>query len=178
MVLKYHRDHGVPYVILRPGAVYGPNKAALSGRIGIDTFGVFLHLGGSNQIPLTYVDNCAEAIVLAGLVKGVENETFNVVDDDLPSSRSFLRMYKQHVRRFVSIPVPYSLAYVLCSLWEGYSCRSGGQLPARFNRRRCAAEWKGNRYSNDKLKKMLGWKPRVPFDQASRLYFDSLQVKG
>jgi len=26
---------------------------------------------GSNRIPLSYVDNCAEAIVLAGLTKGM-----------------------------------------------------------------------------------------------------------
>ena len=47
-----------------------------------------------------------------------------------------------------------------------------GQLPPRFNRRQCAAEWKGNCYSNAKLKKMLGWKPKVPFLEASNLYFD------
>src|SRR5438874_10347596 len=53
----------------------------------------------SNTIPLTYVDNCADAIVLAGLKPGVDGEVFNVVDDDLPSSRRFLRLYKQNVDR-------------------------------------------------------------------------------
>ena len=51
--------------------------------MGIDTFGFFIHLGGSNQLPLTDVDNCAEAVVLAGLKPGVDGEIFNVVDDDL-----------------------------------------------------------------------------------------------
>ncbi|HLG59269.1 MAG TPA: NAD(P)-dependent oxidoreductase [Vicinamibacterales bacterium] len=175
LVQQYHKTFGVPYVILRPGAVYGPGKSNLSGRIGIDTFGVFLHMGGSNRIPLTYVDNCAEAILLAGLVEGVDGQVFNVVDDELPTSRKFLRLYKQHVRRFTSIPVPYPLAYFLSALWEDYSVRSQGQLPPSFNRRRCAAEWKGNRYPNDKLKQSVGWKPRVPFDQGSRLFFDSLR---
>ena len=55
-------------------------------------------MGGSNTIPFTYVDNCAEAIVLAGLVKGVDGEALNIVDDDLPSSREFLRLYKNNVR--------------------------------------------------------------------------------
>ena len=58
-------------------------------------FGIFLHLGGSNPIPFTYVDNCADAIVLAGLTPGVDGEVFNVVDDNLPTSRQFLRLYKQ-----------------------------------------------------------------------------------
>ena len=58
-------------------------------------------------MPFTYVDNCAEAIVLAGLRKGIEGEVINIVDDDLPKSREFLRLYKKQVRRFFSIPVPY-----------------------------------------------------------------------
>jgi hypothetical protein len=52
-------------------------------------------MGGAKPVPLTYVDNCAEAIVLAGLVAGVDGQVFNVVDDDQPSSRRFLRLYKQ-----------------------------------------------------------------------------------
>jgi nucleoside-diphosphate-sugar epimerase len=175
LVEHYHRTYGVPYVTLRPGSVYGPGKPALTGRIGIDTFGIFLHMGGSNRIPLTYVDNCAEAIVLAGLVEGVDGQIFNVVDDDPPTSRRFLRMYKRHTGGFFSIPVPYPVAYLLSALWEDYSERSEGQLPPNFNRRRCSAEWKGNRYSNEKLKRLLGWMPRVPFEQASTLFLDSLR---
>jgi nucleoside-diphosphate-sugar epimerase len=175
LIEQYHQTYGVPYVILRPGSVYGPGKAALTGRIGIDTFGVFLHMGGSNPIPLTYVDNCAEAIVLAGLVQGVDGQVFNIVDDNPPTSRRFLRMYKRRTGGFFSIPVPYRLAYLLSALWEDYSERSEGQLPPTFNRRRCSAEWKGNRYSNEKLKRLLGWTPRVPFDRASRLYLESLR---
>jgi nucleoside-diphosphate-sugar epimerase len=178
LLLEYNRKHNVPYVILRPGAVYGPGKNALSGRIGIDTFGIFLHLGGSNRIPLTYVDNCAEAMVLAGIKKGVDGEVFNIVDDDLPTSRAFLKLYKKNVKSFRSIYIPKWASYSLCYLWEKYSKRSEGQLPPVFNRSRWGAEWKGHAYSNDKLKKMLGWAPNVPFDRASRLFFDSLGMKG
>ena len=143
----------------------------MTGRIGIDTFGVFLHLGGSNIIPLTYVDNCAEAIVLAGLTKGVDGQVFNVVDDELPRSRAFLKMYKKNVKYFTSVYVPKPISYVLCYTWEKYSDWSRGQLPPVFNRKRWATDWKGNRYSNQKLKEMLGWKPRVPFSEAARRYF-------
>ena len=103
---------------------------------------------------------------------------FNVVDDELPTSRRFLKMYKQRKGGFLSIPVPYRLAYFLSALWEDYSERSQGQLPPNFNRRRCSAEWKGNQYSNEKLKRLLGWTPRVPFEQASKLYLDSLAVNS
>jgi len=171
-VMELCRRRGIPYVIVRPGVVFGPGNRGLTQRVGIGTFGVFLHLGGSNRIPFTYVDNCAEAIVLAGLRKGVDGEIFNVVDDDLPTSKEFLRLYKRHVRNFRSIPIPRSLSYLLCRLWEAYSIWSEGQLPPVFNRRRWASDWKGNRYSNEKLKRLLGWKPRVPFAEGSRHYFD------
>ena len=115
------KKYGIPYVIVRPGSVYGPGKEAIPGRVGIDTFGIFMHLGGSNKIALTYVDNCAEAIVLAGIMKGIDGEVFNIVDDDLPSSRRFLSLYKRNVKRFKSIYVPHALSYFLCYLWEKYS---------------------------------------------------------
>jgi len=116
-------------------------------------------------LPLTFVDNCAEAIVLAGLKVGVEGEVFNVVDDDLLTSRQFLKKYRNKVSGF-SVRIPYSVAYALSLLWEKYSKWSKGQLPPVFNRRRCAAEWKGNRYSNQKLHDRLGWKPRVNMEDA------------
>jgi len=166
LVKEYGKQRKLPYVIIRPGAVFGPGKRELSGRVGIDTFGFLVQVGGSNLLPLTFVDNCAEAIVLAGLQPGEEGEIFNVVDDELLTSRQFLKAYKKRVKPFFSVRVPYFLAYWICLLWGKYSSWSKGQLPPAFNRRRCAAEWKGNRYSNQKLHDRLGWKPRVNMEQA------------
>jgi nucleoside-diphosphate-sugar epimerase len=178
LVLDYAQKYSIPYVILRPCTVYGPGWPEPPSRVGIGTFGIFLHLGGSNRLPLSYVDNCAEAIVLAGIKKGVDGEVFNVVDDDLPTSRQFLRLYKRHGRRMHSIYVPYPIFYWFCSLWGRYSKWSGGQLPPAFNRRKCAYYWKGNRYSNQKLKDLLGWKPVVPFSEASKRFFEYVRQTG
>jgi nucleoside-diphosphate-sugar epimerase len=166
LVKEYGERHSLPYVILRPGVVFGPGKRDLSGRVGNSAFGLFVHVGGSNLLPLTYVDNCAEAIVLGGLQPGVDGEMFNVVDDELLTSGQFLKEYKKRVARFRSVRIPYSLAYALSLLWEKYSNYSKGQLPPAFNRRRCSAEWKGNRYSNRKLRERLGWKPRICLNEA------------
>lgn len=171
IVSEYSKKYGIPYVIVRPGSVYGPGKAGMTGRVGIDSFGVFLHLGGANRIPFTYIDNCADAIVLSGVVRGVEGEVFNVVDDDLPSSRDFLRLYKRNVKSFQSIYVPGPVSYLLCWLWEKYSQWSEGQLPPAFNRRRWRSEWKKTRYSNEKLKSRLGWRPKVPMAEGLARYF-------
>jgi len=166
IVREYGRLRGLPYVIVRPGMTFGPGKAKIPGRVGIDTFGVFLHLGLGNVMPLTYVENCAEAIVIAGLTPGIEGEELNVVDDDLPRSREFLRRYKRKVRRIWTIPVPYSLFYLFNFAWEKYSSWSDGQLPPVFNRRICKAYYKDQSFSNEKVKALLGWRPRVAMSEA------------
>jgi nucleoside-diphosphate-sugar epimerase len=173
IVSEYGKKFGIPYVFVRPGSVYGDDTLAIPGRVGIATFGFFVHLGGSNTIPFTYVENCAEAIVLAGLVKGVDGEIFNIVDDDLPSSDTFLRLYKKNVKSFKSLYLPHVASYALCYFWEKYSEWSKGQLPLAFNRKRWHAYWKKTRYSNEKLKKRLGWAPKVPTVDGLQRYFQS-----
>jgi len=172
LVQRYLERFGVPVTIVRPGIVFGPGKKAIPGFVGMDTFGFFMHLGGGGRLPLTYVDNCAEAIVLAGLANEVEGEVFNVVDDELPTSREFLRAYKRQVRKFISVPIPYPVTYGLCALWEWYAKRSKGQLPPVFNRRECSLAWRGHCYSNRKLKERLGWRCHVQMTEGLQRYFE------
>lgn len=173
LLAEYGSNYGVRYSVVRPGSVYGARKSEITGRVGINTFGPYLHMGGANTIPFTFVDNCADAIVLAGLVEGVDFEAFNVVDDDLPSSRQFLRLYRKHVKNFKSIYIPHAVSYALCYIWEKYSRWSQGQLPPVFNRCRWHAEWKKTRYSNRKLKTRLGWMPKVSTAEGLRMYAEA-----
>jgi nucleoside-diphosphate-sugar epimerase len=178
LVNEYGSKYGLPYLIVRPGYVFGPGKRELSGRVGNSTFGLFVQVSGAQSLPLTFVDNCAEAIVLAGLKTGIDGEVFNVVDDELLTGRQFLKAYKKKAKSFVSIRVPYIVGYTMCLLWERYSKWSRNQLPPAFNRRRCSAEWKGNRYSNQKLKERLDWKPRVPMDRAIEAFLSQFESNG
>ena len=173
IVTEYGKKYGMPYVILRPGYVYGPGNPGISGRVGINLLGVFLHLGGSNPMPFTYVDNCADAIALAGLKEGVAGEVFNIVDDELPTSREFLRLYKKNVGRFTSVYIPHLVSYSLCYLWERYSVWSKGQLEPVYNCKKWHAYWKKTRYTNRKVKASLGWTPAVPMTEGLRTYFQA-----
>src|SRR5207248_1257613 len=177
IIREYVKHYGLPCVTLRPGYVFGAGKQELNGRVGTKIFGPFIQVNGSNLLPLTYVDNCAEAIVLAGITPGIDGEVFNIVDDDLLTARQFLKTYKV-ARRFRSVSVPYWVAYSACYAWEKYSNWSKGQLPPAFNRRRCAANWKSQRYSNEKLKTRLGWKPRVPMEQAMETFLAQFGTNG
>ena len=171
IVVDYCQRLSIPFVIVRPGVVYGAGNEGITGRVGLGSFGIFLHLGGRNQIPFTHVDNCAEAIVLAGLQPNVDGEVFNVVDDNLPTSRRFLTLYKRHARQFRSLYLPHALSYLLCWFWETYSAWSSGQLPPVYNRRVWHAYWKKTRYTNKKLKQRLGWTPKISTDEGLTRFF-------
>lgn len=178
LLMEYADQYKLPYVIVRPGDVYGKGRKKIPGKVGIDTFGMFFHLGGSHKVPLTNVEHCAEAIVLAGLTEGIDGEVFNIIDDDIPTSHDYLRFYKKNVSSFHSIRIPYFMWHFFCFLWEKYSDWSGGQLPPVFNRRRCIAGWKRAEYSNQKAKEMLNWKQKENTKDALLEYFKYLKNAG
>src|SRR5262249_47065561 len=63
---EYEGKLGLDLVIVRPGVIYGPGGNAMSSRVGLDVFGIFLDMGRKNILPLTYVENCADAVLAAG----------------------------------------------------------------------------------------------------------------
>jgi nucleoside-diphosphate-sugar epimerase len=157
----FREQHGLPLVVLRPGVIYGPGGSPMSARVGLNLFGLFLHVGGSSVIPLTYVDNCADAIAVASLREDAVGEAFNVVDDDLPTSRQYLRQYRRNVERLKFVRIPYGVMEAVSRAVKWYNKRSQGQLPAVFTPYKTASLWKGMHFSNEKLKG-LGWEPAVP----------------
>jgi nucleoside-diphosphate-sugar epimerase len=167
---EYRKRHGFPLVVLRPGVIYGPGGTPISSRVGLPVPGLFLHLGGRNLLPLTFVDNCAEAIVVAGEQSATDGQTYNVVDDDLPTCADYLRHYQREVRTLRTLRVPYPFTQALSWLCERYYQYSQGQLPAFFTSYRSATTWAGNRFSNAKLKS-LGWRPIVSTEEGLRRTF-------
>ena len=171
---KYAKDMGLPLVVVRPGVIIGPDSEILCTRIGLKLFGLFLHLGGTNQIPLTYVDNCAEAIIRAGTVPNIEGEAFCIVDDDLPKSRHLLRRYCREVVPLRIVRIPYRVLRIIarCNVW--YTDRTNGHLPSVFTPYEVEAMWKGHRLSNRKAKDVLGWTPKVSMKDSLDITYRSL----
>ncbi len=171
LLLACQKEHEFPLTILRPGVIYGPHGSAVSGRVGLQFGSIFLHLGGSNILPLSYVDNCAEAIVHCAQKNMAGVSVFNVHDDDLPTSREYLKSYKRQVKKVRAIPVPYPLLQMGSRAVEWYHQYSRGQLPAIFTPYKTANLWKGHRFDNEKLKK-TGWRQLVSTQEGMKKSFD------
>lgn len=174
---EYQARYGFPLTVVRPGVIYGPGGNAFSGRVGMSLFGVFLHLGGRNILPLTYVDNCAEAIAIAGRSEVAKGQVYNVHDDDLPTADVYLARYKREVKPIRSVSVPYFALTGISKLVERYHAHSKGQLPAVFTPYKTATSWKGNRFDNTKLK-ALGWKQLVSTEEGLQRTFAYLRERA
>jgi nucleoside-diphosphate-sugar epimerase len=171
---EYAERHGFESVVLRPGVVYGPGGTAISPRVGLSAFGRFFSLGGSATLPLTYVENCADAVALAAL-HAKSGSAINVVDDDLPRCRDYLRRYCKEVRRLPVVPVPYSVLLLGSRILQSYSRRSLGQLPAMLTPYMVRSMFRPLRYSNAALKS-IGWTQRIPTAEGLRLTMSALAV--
>lgn len=174
MFWDYQKRLGFQLVVLRPGVIYGPGSGHFSNRVGLSMFGRFIHLGGQNLLPLTYVENCAEAIVLAALSPETSGQVYNVVDDDLLTSAQYLRLYREKVKPIATIRVPYWLLLWGSKLVERYAEKSKGQLPAIFTPYKTRAMWGGNSFSNGRLKS-IGWHPIVSTNEGLNRSFDAFR---
>jgi nucleoside-diphosphate-sugar epimerase len=161
----FERRH-LPLVVVRPGVLFGPGRAVLSGRIGLQFGPLMVRMGGDRKTPYTYVDNCASAVALACDVPGIEGQAFNIIDDHMPTVRELFRTHSKHVERVPAVVVPQWAVPGVARVCEWYCKRSNGQFPPVLTRYRSAAQWKPLRYSNERAKRVLGWRPSVPFTEA------------
>jgi nucleoside-diphosphate-sugar epimerase len=162
---------GGQVTILRPGLIYGRNQLwgfFLGQALGPDRW---LRLGpDSDELPLTYVENCGDALVLAATQARAVGETLNIVDDDRRGRQAFIAALNRHpaLRKSV-LGFPWRLHRLLAALASFVNDRLvGGRLPlpGLLRTRALNARFKALRYSNDRAKQVLGWRPAYDVDQA------------
>ncbi len=171
-----YKGRGVAFTVLRPGVIYGPGGGAFSGRVGLAVPGAFLFLGGDNLLPLSYVDNCAEAICVAAEKARFDGDVYNVHDDQLITCREYLERYQREVKRVRAIKLPFPATMAMSYAVAWYHRHSQGQLPAIFTPYKTRAMWGGNGFSNKKLRG-LGFAPVVSTEEGLSRAFAYLRER-
>jgi nucleoside-diphosphate-sugar epimerase len=174
LAVRVAAETGLPLAVVRPGFVFGPGQPLLGSRVGLRFPGLVLHLGGRCPVPLPYVENCADAVALAGIAPGAAGRAVHVVDDDLPESRELLARHRREVGRLRVLPVPLPVLRVLARANAWYSTRTHGHLPPVLTPYKVASLWRPQRWSNRLARELLGWTPRVPMAEALDLTFAAL----
>lgn len=162
MVRDWAREHKVPLLVARPGAIYGPGKdwdfgsAMRVGRFDL----IFAPLA---PMRLIHVSNCAAALVDA-IEHDAPGETIvNLVDDEQPSHWRFHREAQQaggSTGR--AIPVPYLAVRAvggLAILASRVFFAGRARLPEWLDPYRQRVRWRSLRYGNASYRRLTQFDP-------------------
>ena len=165
LVRDYAARSGVPLVVARPGAIFGPGKSWDYGRaLAVGRFDlVFAPLA---RMRLIQVDNCADALV-AALAAPIDGElTVNLVDSEQPTHWGFRRIARRAgARTGFGVPVPYTCVVALglaARLASHLFFRSRARLPELLDPPRQRVRWRPLRYSRERAQSALGIRQRIP----------------
>jgi len=171
LVLRYIDKLSIS--VIRPGLVYGPNKDLLS-LVGRRLHKSLVLIEGSknNILPLIYVENLVDALVLAGesKVKGI----YNVIDNENITMREFVNIYKELTgEKFFTIYLATPTFKVLFKLADWMLSIFLDKSPSLSYKLKAIS--RSVRHSAEKIEKIMGWNSKIPFEKGIRESLNSLQ---
>ncbi len=160
-------------VILRPGMVYGAGNL-WHALLGTEIGSRFLRIGSRATLPMTYVENCAEAMVLAAERLSepgwpLDGEILNLVDDDLPTQEEYVTAVAARAEVPSSITLPWPVVRAgaeALRLANDTLLRGRAKFPGIAVPERLYARFKPLRFTNERAKELLGWTPRYGLAEA------------
>jgi nucleoside-diphosphate-sugar epimerase len=174
----FAKEHGGKVTVVRPGVVYGKDNtwtARIGAELGPNRCMV---IGGRTILPLTYVENCAEAIVLCAVKEQAIGQTYNIVDDDLPTHRGYLRaLNKYRDPRIKTLPMPWIVWRAIAALGLGVNILFLGRrakVPSILRPAALHARCKPAKYTNKLLKDSVGWSPHFGLEEALQRSMDDV----
>jgi nucleoside-diphosphate-sugar epimerase len=177
------RQAGRRCIVLRPGVIFGPGNV-WTARLGMQLGSRWwLRTGARAPLPLTYVENCADAIVAAAEYSGAERDlVLNVVDDETPSQRQYmdeLRRASSSKARIIGVPWPVMQAAAgLASLVNRTAFGGTAKVPAIFRPAALAARCRPLRYDGSRIRAALGWSPRLDWREGLQRSVNPLPAQG
>jgi nucleoside-diphosphate-sugar epimerase len=180
LVMEYHRQHGVPVTVLRPGFIYGPRDRTVLPKLIENLRQKRVRFLGSGEQAMNtiYVGNLVDACFLAVDKPVAVGQTYNLTDDELVSKRRFLTTIAELAgleppRR----KVPLKLAKTLAFFMERIARLRGAKKAPLLTQARIKFLGLNLHYSVEKAKRQLGYHPRVKFEQGIREAVDWLKAQ-
>jgi nucleoside-diphosphate-sugar epimerase len=172
LVQRMARDERLPAVILRPGPLLGPGDSKNFGRLAdrIRTGKGLVVGSGSNAVPLVYIADVVEALLLAMDSKHAIGEAYNIGNDMPLTQQEYLSAIAEDIG--VAPPhlhVPYFSLYAAAYAAERISALSGYRIPPVVTRHGVKILGAENRISIAKARRDLGYTPKVSIRDGVRL---------
>ena len=168
---KNSRPGKMSVTILRPGVIYGPGKPLPFGLLGFRAGKTNVIFGNpGNRIPLNYIENLVDALLLAAEPSAESLRQYIVLDDDELTLAQYHRARKEVARTralfFSGAPV---LAAARVAEATGLVQPGSGD----FTVRQVSRALQNRLYVTQRIRRELGWSPRVPLREALRLSLKS-----
>jgi nucleoside-diphosphate-sugar epimerase len=167
----YARSRSAPITVIRPATIYGPGGKNNLVRVGVKKghYNVIFGDGGS-IMPLVYVDNVVDALVLAARRDEAIGRAYNIVDDDRITQREYIeRMGAALGRPQSTTYLPLGAVRVLAGGADlAKAALRGGRRGGTGMFSRISRSLQSARYDTTRAKTELGWKPRIDFEEALR----------
>jgi nucleoside-diphosphate-sugar epimerase len=169
LALQYHREHGVPIVVLRPGFIYGPRDRTVMPRLIRRLGAGKVHYLGAGQRALNtiYVGNLVEAVFLAIEKPNAVGQVYNLTDGERVTKQRFF----EAVCDGLGLPHPHQrlpgwLAALAVKVlrWQSRRATCKGKKPW-VSQAQLKFLLLDLDFSIEKAKRELGYQPRWTFDQ-------------
>jgi nucleoside-diphosphate-sugar epimerase len=168
VLLKRHmREYGLPAVILRPGFIYGPgDRHAISRLVSRIEQGKMKFLGrGDRLLNNTSVENLCDAILLAIENPNAIGETFNIRDGRLVTREEFIGAIADYLGKPRPGRVPEAIGRTIVGPIEWIAKLRGRTTPPFLTRAQIKFMTLNLDFSIDKARRVLGYRPRVDFQE-------------
>ena len=161
IVLDAVQDRHLRAVVLRPGRVFGPGMTLLTPEVARKMGNFFVVLGdGTRELPLVYVEDVIDAIVLAAEASEFDGSVFHIVDRTRITQNQVVRDYvSKNAKTAKVVHLPLAIVYSLALGFELLSRILNRPVPLSIYRVKSALapmQFDCSRAEND-----LGWQPRV-----------------
>jgi nucleoside-diphosphate-sugar epimerase len=159
---------GLPGVIVRPAAIYGPGDLRFLKLFKTIRRGLFCMFGpGDSTYHLVYIDDLVNGIVLCGEHPDAIGETFILAGPRYTTINELVA----RVAAAVGVPPPRARAPLTPLLGAAWLCEMACKpfgLEPPLHRRRCDFFSKARGFSSAKARRMLGYAPAVDLDEGLR----------
>jgi len=167
LVWEYRKRYGLPCSVLRPGAIYGPGGPIFPAMTGLafSESRIVLIGSGRRALPLSYVENVADAVWLC-LEKGhTDGGCYNLVEDKTLTRIEYVKLLRKRVNPRLSIvKLPYLLAVFLKFFLKTTFGLMGRKAPlSALNLKTYRDEFS---FSTERAKKELRKDPYVGFAES------------
>jgi nucleoside-diphosphate-sugar epimerase len=155
------RDRHLRAVLLRPGRVFGPGMTLLTPEVARKIGNFFVILGGgTRELPLIYVEDVIDAIVLTAELNEFDGRVFHIVDRSKITQNQVVRDYiSKNAKNAKVIRVPMVVVYSLAVGFELLSKIIKRPVPLSVYRVKSALAHM--KFDCTRAETELGWQPRI-----------------